>query len=56
VTRLTAAEQLEMIENVCKRFDVVPLFTHVFRLDQITEAYELFGERREDMIKVVIKP
>ena len=33
-----------------------PLFTHTFYLDKITEAYQLFGERREGVIKVAIKP
>jgi hypothetical protein len=30
--------------------------THTFPLERITEAYELFGERREGVIKVAIKP
>lgn len=38
------------------RVDLTPLLTHAFSLDQITEAYELFGERREGVIKVTIRP
>src|SRR6266513_3974965 len=38
------------------RLDLTPLLTHTFSLDQITEAYKLFGERREGVIKVAIKP
>src|SRR5712691_6767562 len=38
------------------RLDLTPLLTHSFSLDQITEAYKLFGERREGVIKVAIKP
>jgi threonine dehydrogenase-like Zn-dependent dehydrogenase len=38
------------------RFDPLPLITHHFALDQIVEAYELFGERRDGVLKVAIKP
>jgi alcohol dehydrogenase len=38
------------------RLDLTPLLTHTFSLDRITEAYQLFGERREGAIKVAIKP
>jgi len=39
-----------------KRFDPLPLFTHNFSLDQIVEAYELFGSRRDGVLKVAIRP
>jgi len=38
------------------RLDLRPLLTHIFPLDRITEAYKLFGERREGVIKVAIRP
>lgn len=38
------------------RVDLRPLLTHSFTLDRITEAYQLFGERRDGVIKVAIKP
>ena len=38
------------------RFDPTPLLTHKFSLDQIVEAYTLFGERRDGVLKVAIKP
>src|SRR6202790_172798 len=38
------------------RLDLRPLLTHTFPLDQITEAYQLFGERRSGVIKVAIHP
>jgi alcohol dehydrogenase len=38
------------------RLNLTPLLTHTFSLDRITEAYQLFGERREGVIKVAIKP
>lgn len=38
------------------RLDLTPLLTHTFSLDQITEAYKLFAERRDGVIKVAIKP
>lgn len=39
-----------------KRFDPTPLLTHKFSLDQIVEAYELFGSRKDGVLKVAIKP
>jgi len=38
------------------RFDPLPLLTHRFKLDQIVEAYDVFGSRREGCLKVSIKP
>jgi alcohol dehydrogenase len=38
------------------RLDLTPMLTHTFPLDRITEAYQLFGERRDGVIKVAIKP
>jgi threonine dehydrogenase-like Zn-dependent dehydrogenase len=38
------------------RVDLTPLLTHSFALEDIQEAYALFGERREGVIKVAIRP
>jgi len=38
------------------RIDLTPLLTHSFSLEDIGEAYALFGERREGVIKVAIRP
>lgn len=38
------------------RVDLTPLLTHSFPLDRIVEAYELFGERRDGVLKVAIRP
>jgi alcohol dehydrogenase len=38
------------------RLDLRPLLTHRFRLDQITDAYRLFAERRDGVLKVAIEP
>ena len=38
------------------RLDLGPLLTHTFSLDRITEAYALFGGRKEGVIKVAIRP
>ena len=38
------------------RLDLVPFLTHSFTLDKIGEAYKLFGERRDGVIKVAIRP
>lgn len=39
-----------------RRFDPMPLITHRFSLDSIVQGYELFGERRDGVLKVAIKP
>jgi alcohol dehydrogenase len=38
------------------RFDPTPLITHTFSLDQIPEAYQMFGERRDGVLKIAIQP
>jgi alcohol dehydrogenase len=38
------------------RFDPLPLVTHTLPLDRIEEAYRLFGERRDGVLKVAIRP
>ena len=38
------------------RVDLTPLLTHRFPLDRIGEAYALFGERRDGVLKVAITP
>jgi alcohol dehydrogenase len=39
-----------------RRIDLTPLLTHTFSLSQIGEAYELFGSRRDGVLKVAIRP
>jgi len=38
------------------KLDLRPLLTHRFRLDQIKEAYRVFGERLNGVMKVAIVP
>jgi threonine dehydrogenase-like Zn-dependent dehydrogenase len=38
------------------RLDLSKLITHRFRLDQIEEAYELFSNQRDGVVKVAITP
>jgi threonine dehydrogenase-like Zn-dependent dehydrogenase len=38
------------------RVDLTPLLTHTFSLEQIKDAYDLFGERMDGVLKVAIKP
>ena len=45
---------LELVRH--GRLNLAPLLTHTFPLDRITEAYELFGSRRDNVIKVAIRP
>ena len=51
-------ERMNRLMNMVKsgRFDPTPLITHRFSLDNIVEAYELFGERRDGVLKVAIRP
>jgi threonine dehydrogenase-like Zn-dependent dehydrogenase len=45
---------MRMVET--GRFDPLPLITHRFALDDIGEAYELFSNRRDNVLKVAIRP
>jgi len=45
---------IEMVRH--GHLDLVPLITHTFSLDQIVDAYQLFGGRLDGVIKVAIKP
>jgi threonine dehydrogenase-like Zn-dependent dehydrogenase len=38
------------------RVDLTPLLTHSYALEDIEQAYALFGERRDGVIKVAIRP
>jgi threonine dehydrogenase-like Zn-dependent dehydrogenase len=38
------------------RADLRPLVTHRFKLDQIEEAYDLFANQRDGVMKVAITP
>ena len=38
------------------RVDLTPLVTHRFKLEQIEEAYDLFGHQRDGVLKVAITP
>jgi threonine dehydrogenase-like Zn-dependent dehydrogenase len=38
------------------RVDLTPLLTHRFSLNQIADAYKMFGERADGVLKVAIKP
>lgn len=38
------------------RIDLAPLLTHTFKLENIAEAYELFGARAGGVLKVAIQP
>jgi alcohol dehydrogenase len=51
-------ERMRRLMNLVQsgRFDPTPLITHRFSLDRIVEAYDMFGERRDGVLKVAIKP
>jgi threonine dehydrogenase-like Zn-dependent dehydrogenase len=45
---------LEVVRS--KRVDLTPLLTHTYSLDRIGDAYDLFSERLDGVIKVAIRP
>lgn len=45
---------IELVRS--QRVDLTPLLTHEFALADIAEAYELFGARKQGVIKVAIRP
>jgi threonine dehydrogenase-like Zn-dependent dehydrogenase len=45
---------MEMVRQ--GRLDLKPLITHRFSLDQIEEAYDLFGNQRDGVVKVALTP
>jgi alcohol dehydrogenase len=51
-------ERMRRLMNIVAsgRVSTRPLLTHAYRLDQIEEAYELFGHQRDGVLKVAIRP
>ena len=51
-------ERMRRLMNLVQsgRFDPTPLITHRFSLDNIVEAYEMFAERRDGVLKIAIRP
>src|ERR1700693_61247 len=51
-------ERIRRLMNLVqsRRFDPTPLITHRFSLDNIVEAYEMFAERRDGVLKIAIRP
>jgi alcohol dehydrogenase len=45
---------MSMVES--GRFNPLPMITHRFALDDIVEAYDLFSNRRDGVLKVAIRP
>ena len=45
---------MEMVKF--NRLDLTPLLTHTFALTDIVQGYELFGARRDGVLKVAIRP
>jgi alcohol dehydrogenase len=45
---------MEMVRH--GRLDLTPLLTHRFALDDIVEAYDMFGHQRDGVLKVAITP
>jgi threonine dehydrogenase-like Zn-dependent dehydrogenase len=48
------ARLMSMVQSA--RFDPLPLITHTFSLDKIADAYRLFGERADGVLKIAVRP
>jgi threonine dehydrogenase-like Zn-dependent dehydrogenase len=51
-------ERMRRLMNVLAsgRLDLAKMVTHRFGLDQIEQAYELFANQRDNVLKVAIRP
>lgn len=51
-------ERMRRLMNIVasRRVDLEPLVTHRFKLDEIEQAYELFANQRDGVLKVAITP
>ncbi len=51
-------ERMRRLMSLVKsgRFDPKPLVTHALPLDRLEEAYRLFGERRDGVLKIALRP
>ena len=51
-------ERMRRLMEVVRRgrVDLTPLLTHTFPLEGIADAYELFGDRKDGVLKVAIRP
>jgi len=51
-------ERMRRLMNVLEsgRLDLRKMVTHHFSLDQITDAYDLFGNQRDNVLKVAVRP
>ena len=45
---------MEIVKN--KRVDLSPLITHHFSLEEVGEAYRVFGERLDGVMKIAVTP
>lgn len=45
---------MEMVKR--HRVDLTPLLTHRITLDDIVDGYQLFGERRDGVLKIAVQP
>ena len=39
-----------------KKLDTTPLITHTFSLSEIEKAYDIFENRKDNVIKIAIRP
>ena len=51
-------ERMRRLMNIIssKRLDLKPMVTHRFKLDKILEAYDVFSNQRDGVLKVAIAP
>ena len=56
VSRRQGTDAAADVRHRVGRIDLRPMVTHRFKLDQIEQAYELFGHQRDGVLKVAITP
>lgn len=58
VRRAGGKERMRRLMEVIssQRVDLSPLVTHHFTLEQIEEAYDLFANQRDGVLKTSIRP
>lgn len=51
-------ERMRRLLNVVQsgRVDLAPLVTHEYKLDDIVDAYDLFANQRDGVLKIAVKP
>jgi len=53
--QVASHEEAAAIDPKAEGIDLTPLLSHVFPLEEIAEAYELFSSRKNGVLKIAIR-